>query len=169
MFGLTSLGAIHTALALIAIITGLAMVIRSGAITTDRALSPVYIWTTVLTCLTSFGIFQRGGFNIAHVLGILTLAAIALAVMAGAKRAFGRFSPYVETVGFSTSLFFHFIPGITETFSRFPQGAPLFAGPEDPQLAKVLGGVFLVFVVGVLVQVWRLKTTPPGLRHPRLV
>ncbi|SEL07071.1 Uncharacterized membrane protein [Roseateles sp. YR242] len=169
MLGLTTLGAVHTAVGLIALVAGIGTVVRYGGLTTDRPLTSLYTWTTALTALTGFGIFQHGGFNIAHVLGILTLVVLAIAVAAGAKGLFGRLSPYVETIGFSTTLFFHFIPGITETFSRFPQGAPLFTGPEDPQLAKVLGVVFVIYLVGVVVQVLRLKATPPAMRHPRLV
>jgi hypothetical protein len=48
------------------------------------------------------------------------------------------------------------IPGLTETFTRLPLGAPLFSGPEDPALQKLVGLFFLVFVVGAALQVRRL-------------
>jgi hypothetical protein len=40
----------------------------------------VYIWTTVLTCLTGFGIFQHGGFGKPHALGVITLLVLAAGV-----------------------------------------------------------------------------------------
>jgi len=48
------------------------------------------------------------------------------------------------------------IPGLTETFTRLPLGAPLFSGPEDPALQKLVGFFFVVFVVGAALQVRRL-------------
>lgn len=162
MFGLTSLGTVHTAIGMVALLSGFAMLLRHGEITTQRPLSSVYIWCTAITCLTGFGIFQRGGFNIAHALGIATLLTLALAVAAGRLRLFGGLSRYVETLGFSATVFFHMIPGITETFSRFPRSAPLFAGPEDPALEKVIGVVFLLFLLGIGLQVYRLRSARRG-------
>jgi hypothetical protein len=63
----------------------------------------------------------------------------------------------VQTVALSFSFFLHFIPGTTETFTRVPAGAPLFSGPEDPALAKTIGVLFLIFVVGAALQVRRMR------------
>jgi len=52
------------------------------------------------------------------------------------------------------ALFFHFIPGLTETFTRVPVGGPLFDSPDDPQLAASVGAIALVFLVIGVVQ-WR--------------
>jgi hypothetical protein len=116
-----------------------------------------YVVTTVLTCLTGFGIFQHGGFGIPHVLGIITLVVLSVAVIAGRTRIFGGASRYVETVGFSATFFFHMIPGVTETFTRIPAGAPVFDSPEDPGLQTVIGIFFALFVIGSIYQVLRLR------------
>lgn len=158
MFGLTSLGTVHTAFGLVALISAFVMLARHGAITHRLPLTKVYVWCTAITCVTGFGIFQRGGFNIAHALGILTLVVLAVALLAGRRAAEGGLAAHVETVGFSSTVFFHMIPGITETFSRFPRGAPLFTGPEDPRLEKVIGGVFVLFLILVVFQVRRLRS-----------
>jgi uncharacterized membrane protein len=157
MFGLTPLGVVHTAISLIAVAAGLIAFIRFQKIPPGHALGKVYIWTTVLTCLTGFGIFQHGGFGKPHVLGILTLAVLALAAVAGRTALFGRASKYIETVSYSLTFFFHMIPGVTETFTRLPAGAPLVSSPEDPALQKVVGAFFAVFVVGAFLQVRQLR------------
>lgn len=54
------------------------------------------------------------------------------------------------------TLFFHLIPGLTETGTRVPVGDPVFAGPEDPLLVTLVGIGFLVYLVGATVQVRRL-------------
>ena len=162
MFGLTTLGAVHTAISLVAVAAGLIAFIRFREIPPGHTLGKVYIWATVLTCLTGFGIFQHGGFGKPHVLGILTLVVLALAAIAGRTALLGRASKYVETVSYSLTFFFHMIPGVTETFTRLPAGAPLFAGPEDPALQKVVGVLFVVFLIGAALQVRRLRAGGAG-------
>lgn len=157
MFGLTSLGTLHTAIGLVALLAAATMLLRHGAITLRQPLASVYLWSTAITCLTGFGIFQRGGVNIAHALGVLTLVVLVVAVIAGRRARDSAAARYVETIGFSATVFFHLIPGITETFSRFPRSAPLFTGPEDPQLERVIGGVFVLFLLGVGWQLRRLR------------
>jgi uncharacterized membrane protein len=166
MFGLTTLGTIHTAISLVALAAGAWALLRDKVILPDATLGKVYIWATVLTCLSGFGIFERGGFGPPHVLGIVTLAVLGVAAVA--RRWFGRAGPYVETLAYSFSFFLHFIPGTTETFTRVPVGAPLFSGPEDPALAKTVGVLFLIFLVGAALQVWRLRSVGRNASLPRL-
>ena len=73
MIGLTPLGAVHTAISLVALLAGVIALVRFGQIPAAQGIGKTYIWATVLTCLTGFGIFQHGGFGKAHVLGIVTL------------------------------------------------------------------------------------------------
>ncbi|MFZ3121489.1 MAG: hypothetical protein WA159_24590 [Variovorax sp.] len=157
MFGLTTLGAIHTAISLVALAAGIVSIVRFGEIAAGRTVGRVYVWATVLTCLTGFGIFQRGGFGAPHVLGIVTLAVLGLAALAGSGRLFGGASRYVATLAYSTTLFFHMIPGLTETFTRLPSGVPLFSSPEDPALQRTVGVFFVLLVIGCILQVRHLR------------
>ncbi len=154
MIGLTPLGIIHTALGLIAVVAGIISFFCYKEISPDNKLGKTYIIMTILTCLTGFGIFQRGGFNIAHVLGIVTLVVLTIA---GFSHLFGRAAKYVATVSYSATFFFHMIPGVTETFTRVPAGAPLFANPDDPNLQKTISILFLIFLVGAFLQIRRLR------------
>ena len=154
MIGLTPLGIIHTTLGLIAVVAGIISFFRYKAISSATRVGKLYIAMTILTCLTGFGIFQRGGFNIAHVLGIVTLVVLAIA---GYAHLFGRAAKYVATVSYSATFFFHMIPGVTETFTRVPTGAPLFANPDDPNLQKTISVLFVVFLACAFFQVRRLR------------
>jgi uncharacterized membrane protein len=158
MFGLTPLGTVHTAFSLVAVAAGLIALIRDQAISPRNRVGQVYLVTTVITCLTGFGIFQHGGFGNPHVLGIVTLVVLVVAGVAGGTRLFGRASAYVETVSYSATFFFHMIPGVTETFTRLPAGAPVFTGPDDPALRPIIGVFFLAFLVGATLQVLRLRS-----------
>jgi len=157
MLGLTALGTIHTAISLIALAAGFAALARHKEISNASRSGKVFIWGTVLSCLTGFGIFQHGGFGNPHILGIVTLVVLAVALTAQYTAAFGRLSRYVRTVGYSLTFFFHFIPGTVETLTRFPAGAPYLANPDDPKAQPIIGFFFLLFLIGATLQVLRLR------------
>lgn len=156
MFGLSPLGAIHTAISLVALAAGLIALLRDKQIVSANRLGRVYVIATALTCLTGFGIFNHGGFGKPHVLGIVTLLVLSVAWAAG-RGLFGAAARYVEVVGYSVTFFFHMIPGVTETGLRLPVGKPLFSSPEDPALQPIAGTLFLLLVIGATLQVLRLR------------
>ncbi|WP_201799835.1 hypothetical protein [Andreprevotia sp. IGB-42] len=147
----------HTAISLIAVIAGLIALLRARQISLRNTLGKVYVVTTVLTCVTGFGIFQHGGFGKPHVLGIITLIVLAVAYVAANTRWFGRASRYVEVVSYSATFMFHMIPAITETTTRLPLGAPLLADAEAPELKAATGVLVLLLIIGATLQVRRLR------------
>jgi uncharacterized membrane protein len=156
MLNLSAFGAFHTAIALIAVVAGIAALVRHGAIGTDTRPGLVYVLMTVATSVTGLFIFRHGSFGVPHVLAIVTL--LVLAIAHGAERGyFGGPSRYVAVLGYSLTLFFHLIPGLTETGTRIPLGDPAFTGPEDPTLKALVGTGFLVYLVGAVVQALRIR------------
>ncbi len=157
MFGLTQLGIVHTAISLIAVFAGVVALISDQRISPRNLVGKIYVVTTVLTCLTGFGIFQHGGFGKPHVLGIVTLVVLGIAWLAGYTNVFGRLSAYVETVSYSATFLFHMIPAITETTTRLPLGAPLLPNADAPQLQTASGVLLLLFLIGATLQVRALR------------
>lgn len=93
-------------------------------------------------------------------LAIATLAVLAVAWAAERRaRAATGLSRYVAVLGYSLTLFFHLIPGLTETGTRVPLGSPAFSGPEDPMLKALVGAGFLVYLAGAAVQAARIRRT----------
>lgn len=156
MFGLTPLGIFHTAISLVAVATGAIALIREGKISWENSLGKIYVITTVVTCVTGFGIFQHGGFGKPHVLGVITLVVLAV-IFAAQGGFFKSYSSYVVTVGYSLTFLFHIIPGLTETASRLPQGAPLASGPEDPNIKMAVGICFVLFLIVATLQVRKMR------------
>jgi hypothetical protein len=157
MLGITPFGWVHTIISLIAVACGIISFVRYGAILWATKAGRTYVYTTILTCLTGFFIFHHGGFGKPHALGIITLIVLSTALAAGEKiKLFGRVSPYIETVSYSLTFFFHLIPAVTESTTRLPVGAPLAAGPEDPLIQKAIGIFFVLFLAGVTLQVMKL-------------
>ena len=157
MFGLTQLGVIHTAISLVAVAAGIIAFLRFGRISPSNAVGRVYVITTILTCLTSFGIFQHGGFGKPHALGILTLLVLVVIMVAYRTQFYGRWSRVVEVVGYSATFLFHMIPAVTETTTRLPLGAPLLASAEAPALQVATAMMGLLFLIGAYFQVRRLR------------
>jgi uncharacterized membrane protein len=156
-FGLTSLGIVHTIISLIAVAAGIIALVRDGRITYANSVGKWYVWTTALTCITGFGIFQHGGFGKPHVLGIITLLVLGLALVAARTTSFGRFSKYIEVVSYSATFLFHWIPAITETTTRLPLGSPLLSSPDAPELQKATAALLVLFLVGATYQVLKLR------------
>src|SRR5471032_1222902 len=50
IYGLTSLGAVHTAISLVAVAAGIVALVRYGEISPRNLTGQVYVVTTVLTC-----------------------------------------------------------------------------------------------------------------------
>jgi len=162
MFGLTPLGVVHTAISLVAVVAGILAFFRYGKISLSNTVGKVYVAATALTCLTGFGIFQHGGFGKPHALGIITLVVLGVAVLAGRTSLLGRASAYVETVSYTATFLFHMVPGITETSTRLPLGAPLLPNADAPELKTATGVLLVLFVMGAAYQVWRLRAGRPA-------
>ena len=160
MFGLTPLGTIHTAISLVALVAGALALWREKEINTRSLAGQVFVGATALSCLSGFGIFQRGGFGNPHILGVITLLVLAVALAAERAGVFGRLSRFVTSVGYSLAFFFHFIPGTVETLTRLPAGAPYLTHPDDPKAQPIIGAFFLLFLIGATLQVLRLRAAP---------
>lgn len=157
MLGLTTLGVIHTAISLVALATGAWVLVRDKQFTVQGTLPRTYLATTALTALTGLFIFQHGGFGPPHVLSLLTLLALAFG-MAASRGVFGRVSRYVQAVSFSITALFHMIPGFTETLTRLPLGHPVLPSAEAPEFQTIYGTLFLLFVVGLVLQLRWLRS-----------
>ena len=166
MLGMTPFGMLHTAVSLVAVIAGVAALVRYKEIATATSAGRLYFWGTAASCVTGLFIFHHGGFGVPHVLAITTLVVLAVAYVAEKHATFGHLSRYVAVVGYSLTLFFHMIPGLTETGTRVPVGHPLFTGPEDATLRAVVGVCFGVFLIGAWLQILRIRAGRPLVASP---
>jgi hypothetical protein len=157
MLGLSPLGIVHTALSFVAVGAGVVALFRGGAILPVTRAGRIYVIATALTCVTGFGIFRHGGFGKPHALGVITLVVLAIAALARRTRGFGRASTYVETLSYTLTFFFHMVPGIVETTTRLPAGAPLASGPDDPLVQRATAVALVLFLIGATLQVVRIR------------
>ncbi len=160
MFGLTTLGVFHTAISLVALVCGVWALARYKEISPRNGLGQIYLVGTFITAATGLFIFQHGGFGPPHVLSILTILALAVGTVAATSGLFGRASRYVQAISYSSTIFFHLIPGVTETTTRLPRGAPLVASPDEPVLKTVALVLLVLFLIGLALQLRWLRANP---------
>lgn len=82
-FSLSILGAIHTVIAIVALVFAFIAIAKDGLINPFSSLGKSYSVLTVLASLTSFGLSKAGGFNPGHAIAILILVLIAVAYSLG--------------------------------------------------------------------------------------
>ena len=90
-------------------------------------------------------------------LAILTLLAMAVGYIASITGVLGRRSRYFTAICYSATFLFHLIPGVTETLTRLPVGAPVFASAEAPGLRPIYAVMLVVFAVAVFFQIQWLR------------
>lgn len=163
---LSLLGIIHTAFSVIAIFAGLYALLRDGQISPGNGRGKLYIWLTVITCLTSLPIMKTGHPTQAHGLAVIVLIVLPVAVFAPSMKFLGKSAAYVQVFLMSLTLFFSFVPAIVETLTRLPISGPLADGPNAPVIQTGLMILVVVFVAGVSYQLFKLrkrrKNTPDG-------
>ena len=152
-FRLTPLGLVHTLVSIVCVLFAVAAVVVERRIDPHTFLGFGYVVTLWVTTLTGFPIFRSGKVTPPHVLGWITAAVLVIAALAGNSSVFGRFSAYVEAVSYSFTVLLLMIPTFTETLTRVPVGAPWVASPDAPVLRGIYSVLFVVFLIGVTLQV----------------
>jgi len=146
------LGWFHTAMGIIALISGGFTLARFKEISPQTRSGQIYLATTLITAGTALAIFQRGEFGPAHALAVMTLLALVVGTVAATTRLFGKISRYVQAVSYSSTLLFHCIPAVTDGLMRLPVGDPVLTSIEDPILKMCYLVLLVLFLVGVSLQ-----------------
>jgi phosphatidylglycerophosphate synthase len=155
---LSILGIIHTAISIVAILVAFYALLRSGKIDPATGPGKLYIWLTVITCVTGFPIMKTGHFTPGHYLAIIILILLPLGVYVRSLRIFGKLANYVQVIFLSTTLFLSLIPAVVETLTRLPISQPIANGPNDPVIQKGLSALALLYFVGVIYQLVKLRS-----------
>lgn len=149
---LSPIGWLHTLLGIIAIGCGLYLLAKDHEINAQSRVGKIYIIATLITGASALTIFNHGGFNTAHGLAVLTIAALVVGLILEKTKLFKSWNKYFVNLSYSSTLLFHFIPAATEVLTRFPMEAPAVSSFEDPLLHKTFLSIFAIFVVVILLQ-----------------
>ena len=154
---MTLLGWFHTVLGVGAVLSGFYTVAKYRVISLAQTSGKLYALLTLVVAGSALGIYNQGGFGIAHILALLTLAALACGVVMEKTRLFGAASKYFQALGYTSTLLFHMIPAITDFLRRLPIGDPFIDSFEDPLLRQFHLAFLVVFVLGLATQIFWLR------------
>lgn len=155
---LSTIGIIHTVISVVAIIAAFVAISQTGRIDPRSSSGRWYVIGTILSCLTSFGVMKTGHLSPAHSLSVLVLLILPPALYA--RRLFGSRGPNIETILMSATLFFSFIPAITETLTRVPLSRPIAENQDAPILKMCYLVLLLLFAIGLFLQLRKPKPVP---------
>ena len=149
---MTLLGWFHTVLGVVALVTAFYTLFKYKMISLSNRSGKLYVLVTIVVAGSALGIYNQGGFGVAHWLAVLTLAAVSGGIIMEKLRLFGRFSIYFQALGYSSTLLFHMIPAITDFLRRLPLGEPFVDSFSDPLVVGFHKLFLLIFVVAMAVQ-----------------
>ena len=154
---MTMLGWFHTVLGVVAVLSGFYTLYKYRVISVQEGPGKLYVYVTLLVAGSALGIYNQGGFGIAHILAVLTLIALAGGYIMEKIQLFGSFSKYFQALAYTITLLFHMIPAITDFLRRLPVGDPFIDSFEDPLLVNFHLAFLFIFVVGIIAQIFWLK------------
>ena len=154
---MTLLGWFHTILGLLAVLSGFYTIYKNRVISTEESSGLLYVLVTVLVAGSALGIYNQGGFGVAHVLAVLTLIALAGGYIMERFKWFGSFSKYFQALGYTSTLLFHMIPAITDFLRRLPVGDPFIDSFEDPFVLNFHTAFLFIYLLGLVAQMIWLK------------
>ena len=157
MPAMTLLGWFHTIMGIAAILMAVAALYRHGLIRAADREGAGYLLITVIVAGSALGIYNQGGFGVAHYLAVLTLVAAFGGFVLERFNLFGRFSPYFQAIAYSATILFHMIPAITDFLRRLPVGDPFIDSFDSPVLQGFHLAFLGIYVLGVGVQILKLK------------
>ena len=157
MPAMTLLGWFHTIMGIAAILLAVAALYRHGLIRAADREGAGYLVITVIVAGSALGIYNQGGFGVAHYLAVLTLVAAFGGFVLERFNLFGRFSPYFQAIAYSATILFHMIPAITDFLRRLPVGDPFIDSFDSPVLQGFHLAFLGLYVLGVGVQILALK------------
>ena len=154
---MTLLGWFHTVLGVLAVLSGFYTLYKYRVISLKETSGKLYVVVTLVVAGSALGIYNQGGFGIAHILAVLTLIALAGGVIMEKTNLFGSYSKYFQALGYTSTLLFHMIPAITDFLRRLPVGDPFIDSFEDPLLINFHLAFLVIYLVGIILQLMWLK------------
>lgn len=154
---MTLLGWVHTAIAILALISGFYTLVVNKVLTLQSMSSQLYLGCTFLAATTALFIYNQGGFGPGHMLAVLTLLALLVGFVAHKIPVVSKVADYFQALCFSSTLLFHMIPAITDGLLRLPVGAPVLTSAHDPVLRNFYLLFVAIFLIGYSAQVIWIK------------
>ena len=108
---MTLLGWFHTIIGVGAVLSGFYTILKYKVISLEEFIGRLYLLLTLIVAVSALGIYNQGGFGIAHILAVLTLVALLGGVIMEKGKLFGSFSKiFFRRLVYTSTLLFSFDP-----------------------------------------------------------
>lgn len=158
MFGISALGWVHTLGSLPAIPLAGYMLARHGRIVPRSSPGLFYL---IFMLIGAGSVFLIAKQPVSNVIAIITLLLLLAGYGVGRVTVLGRARVYLETILLSMTVFLLMLPTVSEVLRRVPDGHPIVTDMQAPLLLAAQGGLLIALLVGVTVQVVRLRRQGP--------
>jgi hypothetical protein len=137
---------VHVILSLVGIVTGL--IVLRGMFAADRlpGWTVVFLATTVLTSVTGF-FFPTASFDPAKVVGVISLLALAAAIIARYGYQLAGAWRWIYVVGAVLALYLNCFVAVVQAFQKLPFLEPLAPTQSEPPFQIAQGVVLVLFIV----------------------
>lgn len=154
MFGITSLGWIHTLGSLPAIPAAAYMFAIHGRIVPRSRAGAVYLASMLIGAVTVFLVAHQ---PVSHGVGAATLLLLAIGYGIHHLPLAERIVRYVETITLSITAFLLMLPTATEILRRVPDGHPFVTDLKSPLLLGVQASILAALMIGLTAQIIYLR------------
>ena len=141
---------VHVAFSLVGILTGL--VVLFGMFSSKRlpTSTALFLATTVLTSATGF-FFPRDHILPAHIVGVISLAVLAVAIFALYERQLAGSWRWIYVAGAVLALYLNVFVGVVQAFQKLPFLASLAPTQSEPPFVVAQVVVLVIFIaLGIL-------------------
>ena len=137
---------VHTVISLIGIATGLVVLFGMLANKTRCNWTAVFLFTTVATSVTGFG-FPFTKLLPSHIVGIISLVALALAIIARYSFKLAGIWRWIYIVSAVFALYLNCFVGVVQAFMKIPAVKALAPTQAEPPFLIAQIALLIIFVV----------------------
>jgi hypothetical protein len=159
MSGLTAFTLFHTALSLVALITGLVVVYELFASKISRRWTEIFLITAVATSVTGF-MFPFTQVLPSHIVGAIALVVLAAAIIARHQGYMGTMR-WIYAIGSVVSLYFLAFVTVAQAFAKIPALKALAPTQSEPPFAIAQLTLTVIFVGIAIAAAIKFRPAPP--------
>jgi hypothetical protein len=152
---------IHTLISLVGIFTGLVVLFGMLAAKRLDGWTKWFLITTVATSVTGF-FFPFHGFTPAHGVGIISLVALTVTILARYPRQLAGHWRWIYVVGAVIALYLNVFVGIVQSFEKIPALRAMAPTQTEPPFKLTQLVVLALFIMLGVVAAIRFRSAPAG-------
>ena len=162
--GLSIFTWVHALLSLMAIVSGLVVVIALFASRTPNGWTAFFLASAIATSATGFG-FPFGRFEESHWAGVMSLVVLLAAVLARYVFHLAGAARWIYAVGLVLGLYFLVFIGIAQLFKKVPALTAMAPTLSEPPFAFSALAATALFVVLAIVAAFKFRPPPAARTH----